>query len=362
MLTVLGVGSRNDLARLAHVLRQLGYPGLEECGLIFSTLMTSISINLSDAEAKASIKSVSRLMRKMNATSEMIDRVESILDKHSTEEVNPLLNLQVRASYLETLQSQNPSTVLTRALQVTSRALQATLPNPEPLLLENAEAKTNNEQTGITEGVVIVSRVKKAVNVGLIVRAAAAFGLSRVCLIGEPRLGAKPRESGSFARIPWNLVSVEELNHLFSRSERSLRFDQFRTLRECCTSLKEEAFTIVGIEIADGARSVFEADAFPNRSAFLLGCESHGLLPEEFKECQSFVYIPQYGAGVGSLNVAMAATVVFSQFGHTMKFSEAARSGHKFAEGLEVAGEPRPSEMETEESTPCIFSQHFTVS
>jgi len=81
LLATMGIDSQNDLARLAHVLRQLGYPGLEECGLIFSTLMTSVGIKLSDAEAKASIKSVSRLMRKMNHNEEVCRKREGEEEK-----------------------------------------------------------------------------------------------------------------------------------------------------------------------------------------------------------------------------------------------------------------------------------------
>lgn len=91
----------------------------------------------------------------------MVERVENILDKHSTEEMNDLLNLQTRANYLESLQSNNPSPAITRALQVTQRAIQTLASSPSPSssssppssssgdsgehlsLLENAEAKTD---------------------------------------------------------------------------------------------------------------------------------------------------------------------------------------------------------------------------
>lgn len=45
--------------------------------------------------------------------------------------------------------------------------------------------------------------------------------------------------------------------------------------------------------------------------------------------CDSFVYIPQYGAGTASLNVACAASIVLHHFAVWAGFQERQREGYK---------------------------------
>merc|ERR1712211_229030 len=53
---------------------------------------------------------------------------------------------------------------------------------------------------------------------------------------------------------------------------------------------------------------------FEGPTAFMVGNERGGLTREQIEHCDSFVYIPQFGAGVGSLNVSCACSVVLYQF------------------------------------------------
>lgn len=46
----------------------------------------------------------------------------------------------------------------------------------------------------------------------------------------------------------------------------------------------------------------------------MLGNEGQGLSPRQMALCDSFVYIPQYGAGTASLNVAVACSIVLHHF------------------------------------------------
>ena len=48
--------------------------------------------------------------------------------------------------------------------------------------------------------------------------------------------------------------------------------------------------------------------------AFMLGNEGQGLSPKQLALCDGFVYIPQYGAGTASLNVAVAASIVLHHY------------------------------------------------
>lgn len=49
-------------------------------------------------------------------------------------------------------------------------------------------------------------------------------------------------------------------------------------------------------------------------AAFMLGNEGQGLSPKQMALCDRFVYIPQYGVGTASLNVAVAASIVLHHF------------------------------------------------
>ena len=69
----------------------------------------------------------------------------------------------------------------------------------------------------------------------------------------------------------------------------------------------------MGIEIVDGARPV-QSFPFRGSTAFMLGNEGQGLNEKQLAACDSFLYIPQYGPGTASLNVAVAASIVLHSF------------------------------------------------
>ncbi|XLU98601.1 hypothetical protein S245_012941, partial [Arachis hypogaea] len=58
----------------------------------------------------------------------------------------------------------------------------------------------------------------------------------------------------------------------------------------------------------------------------------HGtsLSAKECEICDFFVYIPQYGGGIASLNVTVAASIILHHFGVWAGFGERSRDGNKF--------------------------------
>merc|ERR1712160_133326 len=62
------------------------------------------------------------------------------------------------------------------------------------------------------------------------------------------------------------------------------------------------------------AAESLHAMPFRGHTALMVGNERGGLNREQIDTCDDFVYIPQFGAGVGSLNVASACSVVLYQF------------------------------------------------
>lgn len=69
--------------------------------------------------------------------------------------------------------------------------------------------------------------------------------------------------------------------------------------------------------------------------------QGQGLNEKQMRLCDSFVYIPQHGAGTASLNVTVAASIILHHFALWAGYPERGREGAKFAVGerpLRIAG------------------------
>jgi len=158
---------------------------------------------------------------------------------------------------------------------------------------------------------VIVNNVAKKHNVGQMVRSASAFGVKSMLIAGSPKnaqfFGAQGTEKK---------VNIK----FFGKVEEAV---EFARIQQKCQ--------IVGVEIKDGARSISEEPFHPGQNvAFMFGNEGSGLTEAQCAKCDLFVYIPQFGDGTASLNVAVAASIVFHRFASWAKYPEHARRGEKF--------------------------------
>jgi len=97
---------------------------------------------------------------------------------------------------------------------------------------------------------VIIFNVAKKQNIGNIVRSAVAFGVSEFIIVGKGKV---------------NTFGNKDTNKF-------IRFTFFDTLQACKESLKKEGFSIVGIEIGEGAKDV-NTHPFTGPTAFILGNE-----------------------------------------------------------------------------------------
>lgn len=102
------------------------------------------------------------------------------------------------------------------------------------------------------------------------------------------------------------------------RREKDIPFLTFENMRHCEKWLKEQHIPIVGIEILEGATSIedFEFASY-EKLAILLGNEGDGMSETQLEICREsagFVFIPQYGSGTCSLNVAIAATIIMHRW------------------------------------------------
>ncbi|CAJ1430738.1 unnamed protein product [Effrenium voratum] len=136
----------------------------------------------------------------------------------------------------------------------------------------------------------ILFNLNKRNNLGAILRSAAAFGVRLVVLVGRQGFKAFCKKSGQGAVPIENAATVQQAVEVLKARHPSGR------LRIC------------GVEIMPQAQSL-HSSPFSGPTAFMLGNERGGLSREQIDHCDSFVYIPQFGAGVGSLNVACACSV-----------------------------------------------------
>jgi tRNA C32,U32 (ribose-2'-O)-methylase TrmJ len=114
-------------------------------------------------------------------------------------------------------------------------------------------------------------------------------------------------------------------------SDNYVDISHFDTLAEATKHLREEKkCKIVGIEIVEGALPIDSHPFDDSNVAFLLGNEGDGLSEKQMSLCDSFVYIPQYGSGTASLNVAVAASIVLHHYATWAGFKEREREGFKF--------------------------------
>ncbi len=136
------------------------------------------------------------------------------------------------------------------------------------------------------EAVAVCAPLRSQVNLARIVRVAGGFGLRRVICCGNAKVRAK------VARDAATTVEIEV----------------HRTLPPVLKRLREEGYTLIGVEQSTGASCLYDFE-FPRRAALVFGNERLGLSPEELAYLDQVVEIPVYGLPY-SFNVATSAAMV----------------------------------------------------
>lgn len=130
----------------------------------------------------------------------------------------------------------------------------------------------------------IICNIQKRNNVNTLVRNALAFKFIPI-IVGMPKIGEQ---------------------------QSCLHFER---LEECKVFLqgRDLPVPIVGIEIMAESESVVK-DPFSSSIALMPGNEGSGLNDKQKSVCDSFLYIPQFGNGTASLNVAVATTICLQRY------------------------------------------------
>jgi len=143
------------------------------------------------------------------------------------------------------------------------------------------------------EVVVILHNIRSAQNVGAIFRTADAIGVTKIYLTGYT-----PQPLDRFGR-PDSKITKTALG-----AELHIPWEYHKNLPGLCGKLKEEGYTVVGVE--QDKRAVDYKSYVPTRKTVLLmGNEVLGISPALRKRCDVLVEIPMRGKKE-SLNVSVA--------------------------------------------------------
>lgn len=103
---------------------------------------------------------------------------------------------------------------------------------------------------------------------------------------------------------------------------KQIEYEPYNSLEECKEQLTKQGIKVCGVQIGEGSFPI-QSHPFTGSTAFFLGNQGTGLLPVHKKLCDYFVYIPQYTEKTASLNVAVAAGIIFHHFALWAGYQEA---------------------------------------
>lgn len=140
------------------------------------------------------------------------------------------------------------------------------------------------------ELVLVCAPLRSNVNLSNMMRTAGCCGLSRVIACGNPKLDPEIARDGA------HCVALQV----------------HRTLPPVLKSLREEGYTLIGLEQTDRSANL-HTFAFPRKTALVVGNERLGLNEEELRFCHACVEIPVWGLP-HSYNVATSAAMALYEY------------------------------------------------
>lgn len=165
-------------------------------------------------------------------------------------------------------------------------------------VFERRELASLDEVLDGAKRIVLLERVVNPINLGVIVRSAAALGIDAL-ILDESSVDPLYRRASRVA-----------MGEVFG-----LPYTRIGALPGSAEMLSDRGFTLVALTPDDDAQPIDEIRLRPGeRVALVLGSEGPGLSPETLAACARRVRIPLVG-GVDSLNVGAAAAVAFYAIG-----------------------------------------------
>ena len=137
------------------------------------------------------------------------------------------------------------------------------------------------------ESFLIISNISKRANIQQLLTVASAYDFTAI-LVGMTRI----------------------LSEIDTSKHKCLMMDELNHVKLYCQSL---GVVIIGLEIGDESVSL-TSYTFPQSVAIMPGNEGTGLNARQREIVDEFVYIPQYGNGIESLNVTVATTIMIYSY------------------------------------------------
>lgn len=145
--------------------------------------------------------------------------------------------------------------------------------------------------------VVLLPDIRSAHNVGSIFRTCDAAGVSRVVLSGY-----SPRPVDKFGRVQ------KEIAKTALGGEKTIPWIYEKSTKSAINDLKEEGFSIVGVELLEGAID-YRKYKVVKKVVFVFGNEVDGLSKSILVLCDKVIQIPMRGKKE-SLNVSVSAGII----------------------------------------------------
>ncbi|MDF7822339.1 TrmH family RNA methyltransferase [Runella sp. MFBS21] len=142
----------------------------------------------------------------------------------------------------------------------------------------------------------VINLIHHPRNIGMITRSHVAFGGGKLIFLGYEK--------------PWEFC--DEASAYATNLQNKCSIMHFMTLQSFVDWSKDNDFVNYAIEISDNSKSITGYN-FTRKCNFIFGNEFTGLSQEILSTCSDTLVIPQFGL-VGSLNVAVAASISFYEF------------------------------------------------
>jgi len=148
----------------------------------------------------------------------------------------------------------------------------------------------------------VLHQLRSAKNIGMIARSHLAFGGDFLILIGDQN--------------KWNFKGgTSTYTRKINEQEKLLFFENFDLFLEW-NNTQNKGINIA-IEIDNNAKDSSEYQ-YPENCNIILGNERTGIERETLEKCDLVITIPQINP-IGSLNVAISASIIFYEIGKGMK-------------------------------------------
>ena len=143
---------------------------------------------------------------------------------------------------------------------------------------------------------VLIFNIQSKHNVKAIINSALSFNCDKILIIGKEK------------KVLQQYYSNENNKSIIND-----KFIIFNNLDELKEYIKKNNKYVCGVEIGKDCIPI-QKEPFKGDTIFVLGNEGMGLNQKQKELCDQYVFIEQYSNKTGSLNVSIAASIIFYHF------------------------------------------------